>query len=438
MSRKLFHRPLVIVAGVIVAVIVLAFAGVAVAVRSEAVRQRIETAAGQATGRALTITGGVSLAVAWPPTLVADGITLANLPGGSRPDMLTMAQLRLSVSPMALLGGHLVITELDLRRPDILLETSAAGQPNWIFTKAASQPAPGSPGAPAPSPSSPSDGLAVEALRITDGHITLHDGATGQTIPFDITRASLTAPTPTAPVHVTAGLQASGLHLTIAADTSSIAQLQRGGTPEMSALSIVADQADLSRVVPGLTLDGARIELPNTSAPATVTVSGKLGAAPFSAHATVASPALHGAAGPATIDAAIEAAGAALTIKGSIADPAARTGLDAALTAKVPDLAALSPFTGRPLPPLKGIDLAAHLSDGPGGFGHAITLQNASLTMPQGDLVGSVTATVIGRPSIQAVLNANHLDIDALLATIRATPPSPGSAPAPRDRRCCP
>lgn len=432
MSRKFSRRPWVIVAGVLVVVIVVAVVGAAVAVRSDAVRQRIEAAAGQATGRTLTIGGGVSLAVAWPPTLVAGGIKLTNMAGGSRPDMLTMQQLRLSVSPLALLGGHLVITELDLRHPDILLETNAAGQGNWIFAKAAAQPVPGSPGAPTASPASPSDGLAVEAVRITDGHITLRDGATGQTIPFDISRAGLTAPTPTAPVHVSAGIEVSGLHVNIAVDTSSIVQLQKGGTPDLSALSIVADQADLGRIVPGLTLDGARIELPNNAAPATVTMSGKLGAAPFSAHASVASPALHGAAGTASIDASIEAAGADVAIKGSIADPAARTGLDAALTAKVPDLAALSPFAGRPLPPVKGIDFAAHLADGPGGFGHAVSLQNASLTTPQGDLVGSVTATVIGRPAVQAVLNANHLDVDALLAAIRATPqPAAGPAVAP-------
>ena len=60
-------------------------------------------------------------------------MALANLPGGSRPQMLTAKSVRAQLALLPLLSGNAVISALTVEQPDLLLERTADGTPNWQF-----------------------------------------------------------------------------------------------------------------------------------------------------------------------------------------------------------------------------------------------------------------------------------------------------------------
>ena len=135
-----------------------------------------------------------------------------------------------------------------------------------------------------------------------------------------------------------------------------------------------------------------------------------------------------------------QAAGAVAELHGKIAATTTLSGVEASLTARVPDLAALSPGAG--LPRLTDVAFAARLDRGAGGEGlaaHAIRL-----TLPQGDLGGEISVAFGARPRLDADLSSTRLDIDALRALLPQPPaaaaPATGAAvpPPPPDARVIP
>lgn len=87
----------------------------------------------RATGRSLTIAGDIKLALSLTPTLDATDLALANFPGGSRPEMITVKQLKVQLHLLPLLSGKVEIERLILDGADILLETDKSGEGNWVF-----------------------------------------------------------------------------------------------------------------------------------------------------------------------------------------------------------------------------------------------------------------------------------------------------------------
>ena len=66
-----------------------------------------------------------------------EDVALANPPGFSRPDMVKVARVELSLALWPLLRHRLEIEHVKLVRPEVVLETDRAGHPNWVFTRAA-------------------------------------------------------------------------------------------------------------------------------------------------------------------------------------------------------------------------------------------------------------------------------------------------------------
>lgn len=89
-------------------------------------------AVGTATGRRLELTGDLHLSRSLWPTLEAEGVTLSNLPGGSRPDMARAERIAVELSVPALLQHRVEVLQLTLIGPDILFE-QVNGKPNWRF-----------------------------------------------------------------------------------------------------------------------------------------------------------------------------------------------------------------------------------------------------------------------------------------------------------------
>lgn len=93
----------------------------------------IVEAARKATGRALSIDGDLSLRLLPAPALSAEGIRLANVEGGSEPDMARLAELDVRLALAPLLSGNIQVKRVRLIEPVLLLETTADGTNNWSF-----------------------------------------------------------------------------------------------------------------------------------------------------------------------------------------------------------------------------------------------------------------------------------------------------------------
>ncbi len=131
--RRSPFRPILLATG---AIIVLGVAGAIVAANAldpAHLAETLKDSIHRSTGRDLTITGGVHLKMGLSPQFEVDGITLSNVAGGSRAQMLTARSLTAQLALLPLLGGDAVISSLVLRDPDIILERGADGVPNWQF-----------------------------------------------------------------------------------------------------------------------------------------------------------------------------------------------------------------------------------------------------------------------------------------------------------------
>ena len=95
-------------------------------------KQALVEAVQNATGRALGLNGSVRLSRSLWPTIEVSDVTLANLPGGTRPDMARAERIEVQLSLPALLQRRIEIGRLTLIGPDILFE-QVGGKPNWVF-----------------------------------------------------------------------------------------------------------------------------------------------------------------------------------------------------------------------------------------------------------------------------------------------------------------
>lgn len=208
-----------------------------------------------------------------------------------------------------------------------------------------------------------------------------------------------------------------------------------GPIPQVSALSLRAGTSDLSPVLAGLKLDKLDLTMPGLDQPVHADMAGSYDDAPLSLTASLGAPAklLSGQpAGPFPVDVAATAAGASLAVRGSIADPAHLTGLDLDTSAQIPDLAALSPLAGRPLPPLKSVAFQGHLT-APDGLREGVELHAAKLISALADLAGDAGFSFGRPPAVTARLTSDRLDLDAVLAAFREPAPTalPPAHPVP-------
>ncbi|MGI4811119.1 MAG: AsmA family protein, partial [Janthinobacterium lividum] len=123
-------------------------------------KDRLIDAVQDATGRTLTLGGELRLTRSLWPTLTASDISLSNLPGGSRPQMVHVERLEGQLSLLSLLRREIDITTLTLIGPNILFE-QANGAPNWVFTG----------GAPSPAPATPTEPGERFQLRVREAHV---------------------------------------------------------------------------------------------------------------------------------------------------------------------------------------------------------------------------------------------------------------------------
>ncbi|MBV8455086.1 MAG: AsmA family protein, partial [Acetobacteraceae bacterium] len=139
-----------------------------------------------------------------------------------------------------------------------------------------------------------------------------------------------------------------------------------GPIPAISGVVLHTGAGDLAPLMPGLTATQASLSVPALDQPITAELAGNLKGAPVSFSGTVGpvSKLLTGQpAGPFPIDVSAKSGASSFSAKGGIADPAHLTGVDVAVTAATPDLAALGGFAGRPLPKLTNVSFSGQVRD---------------------------------------------------------------------------
>jgi uncharacterized protein involved in outer membrane biogenesis len=95
-------------------------------------KSEIIEAVRNATGRTLTLNGPVRLSRSLWPTIEVSDVTLANLPGGSRPDIARAERIEAQLLLPALLWHRIEVVKLTLVGPNILFE-QVGSMPNWVF-----------------------------------------------------------------------------------------------------------------------------------------------------------------------------------------------------------------------------------------------------------------------------------------------------------------
>ncbi|HEY2315678.1 MAG TPA: AsmA family protein, partial [Streptosporangiaceae bacterium] len=99
-------------------------------------KPQILAAVQQATGRTLSLGGPLRISRSLWPTIEVTDVTLANLPGGTRPDLARAERIEAQLSLPALLRHRIVVSKLTLEGPNILFEF-VGGKPNWVLEPAA-------------------------------------------------------------------------------------------------------------------------------------------------------------------------------------------------------------------------------------------------------------------------------------------------------------
>lgn len=233
-----------------------------------------------------------------------------------------------------------------------------------------------------------------------------------------------------------------GMKLPPLRDVAVVAEItDRGGAmPEISGLNLRAGPSDLAALAPGLQLARLEISAPRMDQPVRITAEGTQDGNAVAVLASIGAPGLLlGGGKPATpvpVDMAISAAGTRITMKGSIGDPAALTGIDLAVRATIPDLAVLGRLAGVALPGMKELTVQTRLLSPPAGLGNGVVLKELSLSQPSIDAAGELAVTLRPRPGVQGNLASRRIDLDALTGAGVAPAPVPGPGQrTPRNAR---
>lgn len=192
--------------GVVIVLLVVAMFVVPPLIPADTYKSQIISRVEAATGRTVRIDGPVTLSVLPVLGFAASQVSIANAPGQSPPQMVSLDKLNVSVALFPLLRGDLVVDSFVLDKPVIALSVDKNGVPNWQFAaKSAVQAAPKTAAPPAPpagvsSSGSPVSGLSLSNVRITDGQATYADARSGKTYKLDALNMKVSLPSLSSPM----------------------------------------------------------------------------------------------------------------------------------------------------------------------------------------------------------------------------------------------
>lgn len=95
-------------------------------------------------GRPVAV-GSLHVGLGAPLTIDVADLRVANVPGGSRPDMVTLRRLTADIAPWPLLAGRVEIRRLVLDAPSLMLERNDKDIGNWRFAAGSGSAGPAAP-----------------------------------------------------------------------------------------------------------------------------------------------------------------------------------------------------------------------------------------------------------------------------------------------------
>lgn len=129
-----------------------------------------------ATGRSFAIDGDLEVHLSLRPRVIVNGVTMGNAPWAKEPLMLRLTRAEFTVDILRLLAGRLAFPEVALSEPQVSLEVSADGTPNWAFSK----------------PEAQAEFPSVTALAINRGTVRYRDPTIDTDLAFDISTLGTT------------------------------------------------------------------------------------------------------------------------------------------------------------------------------------------------------------------------------------------------------
>ncbi|MEO3472076.1 AsmA family protein [Roseomonas sp. CAU 1739] len=473
-------RALRIAAGLVLGVLLLiggAMVALEVAIARGELNTQIDAALERAIGREVN-QGAFSLRLGLRPRIAMADATIANIPGGSRPDFARIGRLDVTLALLPLLSGRVEIDSVRLADADIILERDAEGRANWIFGPGGSTGSAGGltiaavdietsrillPGGPVTTVEIPAlhlardepgdplelDGrirLDDEALSVSarlgpevDGVLAMDASIEGQGLRLRLHGAwprGTDAPGWSLAVQAEADRAAAqrlgrrfGRLIPATGPISLAARLGPGmPVPAVSDLVLRVGETDLGTVLTGLRLSRAELRAASFDGPATIAAQGRRGAADLGLTATL--PSLRrlatwpeGQTQP--IEAVLTSGRARLALSGPIRrdlDLGAAV-FDARLT--TPDFALVGPVLGVALPRVTGVTTNARLG---GLTTRELRLDALSVSADALALQGNLAITLAERTAFRGQLVAQRVDLDALGGGPAARPAHRGEA----------
>ncbi len=182
------------------------------------------------TGRELTIAGSVRPTI-WPVLGVsAQDVTLANADWSKEGPMLTARSLEISLDLMALVGGEVRVSGLDLIGPRLVLERAADGRGNWDFgaTKGAASETSPSQGTATPATPGSGPGFTLDRAEISDGTVIWIDHASGDRREVTGLSTELAIPDFAGPVEIEASGTVNGAEVDLSVALGSLSSFLDG------------------------------------------------------------------------------------------------------------------------------------------------------------------------------------------------------------------
>jgi uncharacterized protein involved in outer membrane biogenesis len=237
----------------------------------ERLKPALASALESATGHPATVAGPVGVKLSLVPTLVIENVSIANPPGFSRPDLIRIGRVELSLALLPLLHRRVEVDHIALSQADLLLESLPAGQNNWARgTEGARSPAasPAPKSTPAPvqtggeTAKEPGFSVSVRDVQMTDVRIGWKSGAAAERV-VTVPRLALSTQADET-MRLDGAIGFEDRALTIAAHTGALAALMTKGaeTPWPLDLKLTLDGAELSaKGTIGHPMEGTGIDL---------------------------------------------------------------------------------------------------------------------------------------------------------------------------------
>ena len=436
-----------------------------------------------ATGRTFRMNGDMRISRSLWPTVEVEDVTLANLPGGSRPDMARAERITVELSIPALLSRRIEVTRLTLIGPNILFE-QVDGKPNWRFdlpTQAEPDPAP------TPDASAPYK-LRIRNAQIVNGMVTWRLPARTKVVgiraldvkhpvdhgpvtfagtfvyadnePFAFSGSALPTDGLSGPwqtrldfaafdtvASAEGSIDTAGTYdLQIEARAGAVEQLnallpemglpavhhatlstrltngkQPGDLPVIGATRLRFAEADLGSFARGLALGAFDIGIDKPDGTATLAGTGRYAGLAFTVDGNTGVPVHPDERIDLPIDLTVKGAPGTLGLKGKLAlQTLAFQGLDATVALAAPALASLRPMVPA-LPALTKVRFDGHLTIPAAAA--SVVFKQARLASTQGDLAGD--GTLGPGSALSARLQSGTLDLDAMLGAFGIDPAPP-------------